>query len=226
MPDVTSMPGQASSSTDGSRAWPIVDAVCRAAYTDTSLNTAEVTPLDTDSSTSATYLTIATMIERAAASFDWDRSASRKCLFNALSLIRIQRLARERRTASLRSVSRRGGLATWQLDRVMAYVDAHLTCNIQSAELAALVKLSRGHFARIFKHTVGIALVDYVIRLRIERAKGLMRDTFEPLAQIALACGFGQQSYFCRTFKRIVGERPSAWRRRNARGSNPTRLSA
>lgn len=49
--------------------------------------------------------------------------------------------------------------------------------------------------------------------LRIEEAKALLAQPHLPLADIALICGFGDQSHFTRVFGQIVGVSPGAWRR-------------
>jgi transcriptional regulator GlxA family with amidase domain len=59
---------------------------------------------------------------------------------------------------------------------------------------------------------------DYVVRRRIEVAQAMMLTTSEPLHSIALSCGMCDQQHFTRSFRRIVGETPSMWRR-TRRGS-------
>ncbi|MCY0854617.1 helix-turn-helix transcriptional regulator [Cupriavidus sp. D39] len=50
--------------------------------------------------------------------------------------------------------------------------------------------------------------------LRLERARALLRDTALPLAQVAIACGFSDQSHFTHVFSRALGVSPGNWRRR------------
>jgi AraC family transcriptional regulator len=54
----------------------------------------------------------------------------------------------------------------------------------------------------------------YVAARRIERAKILITSTSERLSDIALACGFADQSHLTRTFGRMAGMSPGLWRRR------------
>jgi AraC-like DNA-binding protein len=107
----------------------------------------------------------------------------------------------------------RGGLASWQARRLMAHIDANLTGRISLGDLAELVGLSNGHFCRAFKKTFGVSAHAYLMRRRIEFAQGAMLKTQMPLSEIALTCGLADQSHFTRTFRRIVGETPNAWRR-------------
>jgi len=76
-----------------------------------------------------------------------------------------------------------------------------------------LVALSTSHFSRAFKQTVGSSPMAYVAVRRIERAKLMMTSTGQRLTDIALACGFADQSHLNRYFRRVVGVSPGLWRR-------------
>jgi AraC-like DNA-binding protein len=110
----------------------------------------------------------------------------------------------------------RGGLAPWQVRRVTSFIKTNLDSPIRSANLASMVRLTRSHFSRAFRNSFGHSPIEYVIRRRIERAQGLMLSTNASLSEIALDCGFVDQAYLCRLFRRIVGESPGTWRRARA----------
>ena len=107
----------------------------------------------------------------------------------------------------------RGGFAPWQKRRVEAYLHEHLEQSILIRTLADLVSLSTSHFCRAFKQSFGKTPHAYLIGLRVERAKEMMRSTAEPLSQIALTCGMADQAHLSKIFHRCVGQTPSAWRR-------------
>jgi transcriptional regulator GlxA family with amidase domain len=107
----------------------------------------------------------------------------------------------------------RGGLAQWQVSRVKALVEARLSDRLSNAELAAVARLSPGHFSRAFRCSLGDTPKAYINRRRIERSKVLMLQTNESLAMIAVACGLADQAHFCRMFRRFENESPSVWRR-------------
>jgi transcriptional regulator GlxA family with amidase domain len=107
----------------------------------------------------------------------------------------------------------RGGLAPWQVRRVLAHIEANLNTPIRNNDLAVIARLSEYHFNVSFRRSVGEAPHAYIIRRRIERAQGLMLATTKPLSEIALECGLTDQAHFTRLFRRIVGESPAAWRR-------------
>jgi AraC family transcriptional regulator len=106
-----------------------------------------------------------------------------------------------------------GDLLLWQLLRVQAMVDAHLSDYIGNRQLADCARLSQYHFARAFRRSTGMSPQRYVARRRIERAQYLMLWTDTSLSQIAFECGFSDQSHFNRAFVKAVGETPRAWRR-------------
>jgi AraC family transcriptional regulator len=112
-----------------------------------------------------------------------------------------------------RPLVRRGGLAPWQRQRATDLLREHLDGSLRLADLAAECGLSVSHFARSFKASVGVSTLRWLTRLRIERAKDLLRSTREPLVQVALRSGFGDQPGFTRTFRRVVGVSPGRWRR-------------
>ena len=80
-------------------------------------------------------------------------------------------------------------------------------------DLAAIARLSTGHFCRSFTRSFGVAPFAYVAGRRLARAQELMLTTDDPLSQIALACGLCDQSHLTRLFRRHVGTSPNAWRR-------------
>jgi transcriptional regulator of acetoin/glycerol metabolism len=112
-------------------------------------------------------------------------------------------------TAATRS---RGGLPPAATRRVREYIDSHLDENIRLDMLAGTAGLSVHHFARAFHQSVGEPPHSYVLRRRIERAHEMLKETDQPLSEIALAVGFSDHSHFARHFRRLVGITPSAAR--------------
>jgi AraC family transcriptional regulator len=112
----------------------------------------------------------------------------------------------------------KSGLAPWQERRSKEMMRASLGGDLSIAAIAAECRLTPSHFGRYFKHSTGVTPHQYLTRLRLEEAKRLMLTTQRSLAEIALACGFGDQSYFTRIFSRNVGTSPAAWRRSRSQG--------
>jgi AraC family transcriptional regulator len=110
----------------------------------------------------------------------------------------------------------RGGLARWQVCKVLAHIEAHLGARITTAELANLVRLSPFYFSRAFRRSFNDSPHAYLMRRRVERAQWLMLTTTTPLAEIAANCGLADQAHFTRLFRRFAGESPGTWRRARA----------
>lgn len=106
-----------------------------------------------------------------------------------------------------------GGLAPWQMRRLEDYADANLGNEISLDGLARMVGISRSHFGRAFKQTVGQCPLAWLRAKRIERAKDLLLDGVLPVAEVAIVTGFSDQSHLTRAFGRFTGESPGAWRR-------------
>jgi len=110
-----------------------------------------------------------------------------------------------------------GGLAPWQERRAKELMVHCLAEDVPLGRLAAECKLSIRHFSRAFRRTTGEAPHRWLLKRRVERACKLLSDHAMPLADIALACGFADQSHFTRVFSAMLGVSPGAWRRANRR---------
>ena len=109
-----------------------------------------------------------------------------------------------------------GGLAPWQLRRACDTMAAELETNHSIGRLAGECGLSSSHFARAFKETTGLAPHQWLTRRRVQRARELLAQTTMELTDIALACGFVDQSHFSRVFARTEKQSPGRWRRQLA----------
>jgi AraC family transcriptional regulator len=107
----------------------------------------------------------------------------------------------------------KGGLALWQERRAKEMMAGDLTGSTSLAEIAATCGLSSGYFARAFRKSTGLAPHTWVLSLRVERAMTLLRRPDLSLSEIALACGFADQSHFGRVFAQHTGQSPGTWRR-------------
>jgi AraC-type DNA-binding domain-containing proteins len=116
----------------------------------------------------------------------------------------------------LSAVKGGGTLAPWQERRVKEMIAARLDGEIRLADLAAECRLSVGHFVRAFRQTTNTTPHQWLLQRRVEHAKTLMQDGARALSEVALDCGFADQSHFTRTFRRLVGVSPRAWRHHNA----------
>jgi AraC family transcriptional regulator len=106
-----------------------------------------------------------------------------------------------------------GGLNGWQLRRVTDFMTEHVAQDLALDQLAALVNLSAKHFARAFRQSTGLPPHRWLIERRVERAKAMLVTAEVSLAEIALACGFADQSHFTAAFRKSVGATPGGYRR-------------
>ncbi len=105
-----------------------------------------------------------------------------------------------------------GGLTRAQVERAIDYMEGNLAEPLALADVAKASGLSPSHFARRFKSATGAPPHQYLMSMRVERAKRMLLER-EPIAEIALACGFTHQEHLTRIFRRLVGMTPASYRR-------------
>jgi AraC family transcriptional regulator len=110
---------------------------------------------------------------------------------------------------------RAGTLAPWQVRRVGEWIDANLQAPMSIADLAAVVNLSRSHFARAFSRSTGLPPHRFVLQRRVAQAKRLLKTTGLALSEISATCGFVDQSHFTKIFAAFERSTPGRWRRLN-----------
>ncbi|UJB67997.1 helix-turn-helix transcriptional regulator [Acaryochloris sp. 'Moss Beach'] len=104
------------------------------------------------------------------------------------------------------------GLGDKRLKRVLAYIEQHLAENIGLQKLATVAGLSQCHFSEMFKKSLGVPPYRYVLLQRLERAKRYLRQSDRPIIDVALICGFADQSHLTKHFRKSVGMTPRAFR--------------
>lgn len=107
----------------------------------------------------------------------------------------------------------RGGLAPWQERRAKELLNANLAGGVSLSDLARACEVSVRHFTRAFRQSTGMTPHGWLLHYRIEKAKSLLANSPEELANVALNCGFADQSHFIRAFSHAVGVTPGRWRR-------------
>jgi len=106
-----------------------------------------------------------------------------------------------------------------RINRVMDYIDQNLDQPLDLNTIASIAHFSPFHFHRIFTFMIGETPIDYIQRLRIEKAAWKLREENpDSVTEIAYCCGFGSISLFSRTFKKHFGITPSQF----ARTEKPT----
>ena len=101
------------------------------------------------------------------------------------------------------------------VQRIRDFIDSHYADNISMQQLANLVHLSPFYLARLFQKTVGLPPHAYQIQRRLLKAKSLIHQG-KKLSDVALDCGFSDQSHLSRHFKRLLGLAPGAYQKMTA----------
>jgi len=99
-----------------------------------------------------------------------------------------------------------------RLKKTLDFIEAHYDDSLTVGDIAKEVYLSSSRLSHIIKSELGITLGDYISKVRIDKAKVLLKERELPISQIALEVGFPDQSYFTKVFKKIERCTPKAFR--------------
>lgn len=103
-----------------------------------------------------------------------------------------------------------------RLSRALAFVEANLARPLSVADMAGAAMTSPGHLHGLFRRHLGRAPMAYVAERRLERAMAELRNGEASVAQIAVDCGYSDQSALTRAMRRRHGVTPAAYRRAHA----------
>lgn len=105
-----------------------------------------------------------------------------------------------------------GGLAAWQLRRVVDYMAEFIASDIALSDLTALTGLSRAHFFRAFKQSTGLSPHKFLTKMRMDQACMLLESSDRSIGEISTAMGFAKANLFATAFKRHVGLQPRLYK--------------
>ncbi len=118
------------------------------------------------------------------------------------------------RTRGIRPVqAERGKLSAGQAARLIELIQSEMASDLSLSIMSAVVGLSKPHFVRLFRNTMGMSPHRYVVLQRIERARQLVSSFDVPLVDIALDVGFASQSHMTRIFRDVIGVTPGDLRK-------------
>jgi AraC family transcriptional regulator len=98
------------------------------------------------------------------------------------------------------------------LREAKAYIESHFSENLTLEELARVVQRHPVHLARAFRQTFGETVGDCIRNARLRQAARLLLTTGCPIVEVAALCGFCDQAYLARSFRRKYGTTPAAYR--------------
>lgn len=102
--------------------------------------------------------------------------------------------------------------SNYKVARVQHYMERRYSENITIAKLADILNMSESSFNRLFKKELGVTPFEYLIELRIEKSKILLRRKENSVTDVALRCGFSSSSHFSSAFTKITGTTPTDYR--------------
>lgn len=100
-----------------------------------------------------------------------------------------------------------------RLFHICSYIQSHYADSITAKELASRACVSEGHLRAIFRDSLQMSPYQYVIHVRLSKARQMLMSTDQTLQEIALAVGFDDLSHFISLFRRKIGVTPAHYRR-------------
>lgn len=100
------------------------------------------------------------------------------------------------------------------VEKVKTYIETHFKEEMTRESLASEVFMNPDYLSKLFKKNTGSSLMDYVTKVRIERAKELLERTVLPISEIAIETGYSNTAYFTKMFKKYTnGVTPREYRK-------------
>jgi AraC-like DNA-binding protein len=94
------------------------------------------------------------------------------------------------------------------------YIRENLGGSLSLDDVAAHVGMSKRHLQRLFHNAIGLSIQQFIIHSRVHTATHRLTNASRPLSEIALECGFTDQSAFTNTFRKVIGLAPREYRKR------------
>jgi two-component system response regulator YesN len=99
-----------------------------------------------------------------------------------------------------------------KIQQAVRFINDNYRTDIRLDPVAWEAGMSPSHFSRIFKKVMGLSYQEYLNNRRITKAKNLLRMSPQSVTEIAISLGFSDPTGFGRTFKKLTGQTPSAYR--------------
>lgn len=97
--------------------------------------------------------------------------------------------------------------------KIVSYINEHFTEDLQLKNVCDDFYISKASLCKKFKEVMKCSVMKYVLELRLNKAKLLLRDTDKSIEQISVECGFSSANYFGLTFKKSIGLSPLNFRK-------------
>ena len=123
----------------------------------------------------------------------------------------IGRAYRERESSEDKSI--KASPAYGNIQRVLEYLNAHISEDITMSKLEAAFNLSKYYLCHIFREKTGFSIFEYLLNRRIATAKKMLLESDHSITEIAEALKFSDTAHFSRSFKKSAGLPPGEYRR-------------
>jgi PAS domain S-box-containing protein len=102
----------------------------------------------------------------------------------------------------------------FDLSEVVEFMHDHYAENISAEDLASVIGLSVSQLNRKFKNTLSNSPINYLLNVRIQKAVERLLKSDDNITEVSFKCGFNNQTYFNRQFKKFTGLSPSSYRKK------------
>lgn len=109
--------------------------------------------------------------------------------------------------------AKKSGVKKQNLQALKEYLDQNYASKITLDMLAEKFFINKFYLTRIFKEQFGESVTEYLLQVRITKAKQSLRFTDKPIEEIAHECGMQDANYFSRIFKKVEGVSPGEYRK-------------
>lgn len=116
---------------------------------------------------------------------------------------------------NVRSVQKTDSIVHSQKDIIKDYIDRNYKKDISAKDVAGILGYSDVYFSKVFKQLFDDNFINYLTKIRIDRAKVLLKDVSFNIKEVGKSVGYADSNYFTKVFKRSIGMSPSEYRNRH-----------
>lgn len=98
------------------------------------------------------------------------------------------------------------------INKIVSYLYTHIENHLSLKEIANDMNISMGYLSSCFKKNMGVSVMNYYKKIKIERSKTLLLSSNKSIMEISTLLGFCDQCHFTKTFKNIVGITPTEYK--------------
>ena len=113
---------------------------------------------------------------------------------------------------NVRSMQKTDSIVHSQKDVIKDYIDRNYKKDISAKDVAGILGYSDVYFSKVFKQLFDDNFINYLTKIRIDRAKLLLKDVSFNIKEVGKSVGYADSNYFTKVFKRSVGMSPSEYR--------------